>query len=182
MIIHVPKILPLHVLSIGSFNNLPDMARFDDAGGVYTLAAWPTNNLALYFPVHLPAAFTVARFLVANGTNTTGNVDVGLYDFQGNRLLSTGTTARSGASAVQYVGVTDTAFPAGHYYLALVGSSTTGTYGCLSVTVGNAAAEARMCGALQEALGSTVLPATMTPAAYTSANWYYFGFTQSDSL
>lgn len=176
------RLLPLHVLSIGNFNNLYDMAKFDAPSVLYASAAWPSNNLALYIPVHFPAPFTIARFMVANGANTTGNADVGLYSLEGARLLSTGTTLRAGASAVQYIGVTDTVFPAGHYYLALVGSSTAGTYGVLQVTAGLAASEARMCGALQEALGSTVLPATMTPVAYTSANWYFFGFTQSDAL
>jgi len=176
------RVLPLHILSIGAYNNLYDMAKIDAPNALYATAAWPSNNLAIYMPLHLRAPFTIARFMVANGSNTTGNVDVGLYSLEGARLLSTGTTLRAGGSAVQYIGVADTRFPAGHYYLGLVGSSTTGTYGVLQVNAAPAPFEARMCGALQEALGSTVLPVAMTPVAYTSANWYFFGFTQSDAL
>lgn len=182
MLALLQRMLPLHVLSMGTFNNLVDVGRFQTSSVAYTTAGWAANNLAIYVPVHLLAPFTVSRFLVPNGSNTTGNVDVGLYSFEGARLLSTGTTARAGASAVQYIGVADTRFPAGHYYLALVGSSTTGTYGALSVSAGVAPFDARMCGVLEEALGSTVLPTSMTGVAYTRTSWYWWGFTQSDSL
>jgi hypothetical protein len=128
----------------------------------------------------MPGSFKIARFMVANGANATGNVDVGLYSEAGIRLLSTGTTARSGTNAMQYINVTDSTFPPGNYYLALVASSTTGSF-MRSSTQGLEVSKAS--GFLQEALGSTVLPATMTPASYTSsANVYHFGFTQSDTL
>lgn len=177
-----PQLLFPHVLSIGNYNNLVEIGRFESATVAYGTAGWPANNLAVYMPVHLPAPFTVSRFLVANGSNLTGTVDVGLYNFEGTRLLSTGNTARSGASAVQYIGVTDQRFPAGHYYLGMVTSSTTGTYGRLVISAGAAPFDSRMCGLLEESLGSAVLPATMTPAAYTRTTWYYYGFTQSDTL
>lgn len=177
------RILPLHILSVGSFSNAFNTVRFVVPSSIYTASrAWATNNVALYMPVHMPAGFTVARFLVANGTNLTGTVDIGLYNIEGTRLLSTGNTARAGASAVQYVDVTNTYFPAGHYYLALVASSTTGTYGAIVLDGTIGSAEARTFGALQEALGSAVLPATMAPAAYADTDVFFFGFTQSDSL
>lgn len=176
------RILPLHVLTLGNFSNAFNTARFDASTSIYAVVAWPANNRALYFPIHMPAGFTVARFMVANGANLTGTVDIGIYSIEGTRLLSAGNTARSGASSVQYIGVTDTYFPAGHYYLAQVASSTTGTYGCIQFDATIGAAQARTFGALQEALGSAVLPATMTPAAMAGTNMFFFGFTQSNSL
>lgn len=117
--------------------------------------------------------------MVANGSNLTGTIDVGLYDSNGNLLFSLGSTARASASAVQYIAATDRSFPPGKYYLGMVASSTTGTYSALAFANQY---EARACGALQEALGSSVLPATMTPASYGQIQCFYFGFTQSDTL
>lgn len=151
-------------------------------GGAATFASatWPTNDLAIYYPITMPGRFKVARFMVANGANATGNVDVGLYSEAGVRLLSTGTTLRAGTNAMQYIGVTDSTFPPGNYYLALVASSTTGSY---MRSASQGLEVSKISGFLQEALGSTVLPTTMTPASYTtSANIYHFGFSQSDTL
>lgn len=169
---------PIHVCSIGRYNGLPWTVADLGTGGVGT-TGWPANNLAIYIPISIPIPFVVARFMVANGSNITGNVDVGIYSAAGTLLLSTGTTARANASAVQYIGVTDTVFQAGHYYLALVASSTTGTFLRVSFS---SATRAIFGGPLQEALGSTVLPATMTPASYAQTDVFQFGFTQSDSL
>lgn len=127
----------------------------------------------------MPAPFTVARFMVANNNNT-GNADIGLYDSAGTRLLSTGTVAKNGAAgAVQFFDVADQVFPAGHYYLALVVSTTSGA---VFATDAQTQYNARAAGILQEALGSTVLPATMTPVSYTSNVIFLYGFTQSGSL
>lgn len=171
--------LPLHILSVGRFSALGNMVVFDGAPAFGT-AAWPLANRAIYMPVALPSHFTLARFFWVNGTSAAGNVDIGLYDSAGNRLLSTGTTARAGTSTVQYAGVTDQTFPAGKYYLALV-SSSTAAGGYVSTAVDDAV-NAKACGVLQEDLGGTVLPATMTPATYTSTDLFVFGFSQSDTL
>lgn len=165
----------LHVCSVGRYNSLAEMIAFTNAvnfGGL----GWPANNLAIYTPLNIPERFIVGRFVSVNG-NATGNVDLGLYSAAGTRLLSTGTTAR--ASGVQYIGVTDQSFPPGHYYIGMVLSSTGGS---VFRTTVNSQYEARMCGMLQESLGSTVLPATMTPASYAQTDIYCYGFTQSDSL
>ena len=170
--------LPLHIISLGRFNSVAiyvSLLGTTSAGA----AAWPNNDLAIYTPMSFPIPFTVARFMVANGSNLTGNVDVGLYRADGARLLSTGTTARASASAVQYIDVTNTVFQPGHYYLGMVASSTTGTY---SRATAGTAFQAREAGMLQEQLGSTVLPATMTPVGFTGTMIPRYGFTQSDTL
>lgn len=170
--------LPLHVCSIGRFSSIADLVALRETA-TNAAFAWPANDLAIYTPLYIPFPFTVARFMVANGNNATGDIDIGLYSFAGARLLSTGTTARVGTTVMQYVGVTDQTFPAGNYYVGLVGSSTTGTYTSTDL---NNANDAGNCGLLQEQLGSTVLPLTMTPVAYTSVRGFLYGFTQSDTL
>lgn len=167
--------LPLHVGSIGRFGPILTMYTTNNAGGI----VWPSNNRALYFPVHLPAPFLVARGYLVNDGNNTGNVDIGVYTIGGSRLVSSGSTARGGTNATQYIDLTDTWLGPGDYYWALVGSSTSGVY------TGVAAASAtalRADGILQEDLGATTLPTTMSPAAMATANVPLFGFTQSGSL
>lgn len=175
---HIYQPVPFHVCSVGRYNSVSwSMMTFAD-GGVGT-SAWAANDLAIYVPVSIPVPFIIARFMVPNGSNITGNVDVGIYSAAGTRLLSTGSTARANASAVQYIGVTDQVFQAGTYYLALVGSSTTGTYLQAAIAV---ASRGRVVGVLEEQLGATTLPSSMTPVAFTRTVIPQFGFTQSDSL
>ena len=172
-----PQRLPLHV-GTWSFNS--SYVWFALHGSTsWASAAWPANNRALYCPIFVPCRFTVARFLVPNGTNATGNVDVGLYNNNGARLISTGSTARASTNVVQYIGVTDQSFPPGAYYLALVGSSTTGQY---MRTVASSTYDCQVGGYLFEDLGATTLPTNMTPSAFATANAYHWGFTQSDTL
>ncbi len=169
--------LPLHITNTGRFTNVGAMGAFFTNAGTAAVA-WPANNRALYSPISLPSNFTVARLMIASG-NATGNVDVGLYDVNGNLLVSTGTVARSGSSVVQYYDVTDESFPPGDYYLALVVSTTSGT------VIASSPQDTPLlqgCGLLEEDLGSTVLPATMTPVRYTATRGWLFGFTQSATL
>lgn len=173
------KPLPNHILTIGQFADTAYGLVVFSAGPTFLAFNWGTANLARYRPLTLPQRFTVARFMTPNG-NATGNVDMGLYDFAGNRLISTGSTARVGTNAMQYINVTNQSFPPGLYYLAMVCSSTTSQ---VMRTGMDETPHMQMSGALQEALGSTVLPATMTPAGPTPAtDLPVWGFTQSDTL
>jgi hypothetical protein len=174
----ISRPLPLHITSTGPYGNIGAMSN---AANSFAFGAsnWPANNRAVYCPVHLPSRFTIARFMLANGTSVSGNFDMGIYDDAGTRLLSTGAVAQSGTNVVQYAGVTDQSFPAGHYYLALVLSSTGGE--TRRVVISDQY-QGRVCGLLQEALGSTVLPTTMTGVSFTNTLVPCFGFTQSDTL
>jgi len=170
--------LPLHITSTGPYGNIGAMANATN-NFAFGASNWPANNRAVYMPIHLPSRFTIARFMVCNGTSVSGNFDVGIYNDAGTRLLSTGAVLQSGTNAVQYAGVTDLSLPAGHYYLALVLSSTGGE--TRRVTIGDQY-QGRVSGLLQEALGATTLPTTMTGVSYTNTNAPCFGFTQSDTL
>ncbi len=171
--------VPLHILSNGKFGNVPAIAAYSTFIG-RAAVAWPVNNLAVYSPISLPSAFTISRFLVLNGAGTTGNVDIGLYSNAGVLLLSTGSTSRSGVgSLVQYINVTARSFPAGAYYLALLCASTSGTIDAIDLL---STIYSQATGALEETLGATALPATMTPVRYARTQLWNYGFTQSASL
>ena len=136
-------------------------------------AAWPSANLAILIPFRLPAPLLVQRLFLLNGATASGNVDIGIYDVAGTRLVSTGSTAQSGTSAVQSVDVTDTPLAAGLFYLALAMDGTTGTV--QRKTTSNVAS----CKALgmAQVASAFALPATVTFATCTNAFIPYFGLT-----
>jgi hypothetical protein len=175
-----PTIAPLHVLTSGFYGTIVDVL-YASYNANFAAFSWGTANLARYSPVVIPVRFTLARFMSPNN-NTTGNVDMGIYNDGGKLLVSTGSTARTGAPAVQYIApsIGAQSYPAGSYWLAMVCSSTTSS---VFRTGMNAAFMAKISGSLQEALGATALPATMTPAATASnGDTPVWGFTQSATL
>lgn len=124
--------------------------------------AWVTN-LAVFVPVRVPQQVTVYKMAVGMGTGTGGNFDVGIYDASGNQLVSSGATARPGATQESVVDVTDTTIGPGIYYLALAGDGTS-TYQCFGMTL----QPGRLTGSVQMA-SAYVLPATATYAALSNA-------------
>lgn len=172
---------PVAPLFLGTYSPESAMYEIRYGGSVSNTGAltWPSANLAVYMPVSFPYAYPVRRVWWLNGTTvTSSNLDFGIYNVDGTRLYSTGSTALSGTSQPQYVTPTEFVLSPGAYYFAIVldttsanrllGSSTTVTF-------------MQMGGVLQEALGSTALPATMTPAAIATAVYPLCGVTQTAS-
>lgn len=134
---------------------------FANANGIgVNSVAWPAANLALFSPVYVWATQTLTQ-LVAQWNTTSGNVDIGIYDSNLTKIVSSGSTAASGL--VQQFNVADTVLTRGTYYVALAADNTT-----LQVRRGtqSVAAFGRMLGMFEQA-SAFPLPATATPAAYT---------------
>lgn len=129
-----------------------------------TTGAWPVTNTAIFIPWPLSSPFLAAKMYVLNGGTVSGNIDVGIYDSQGNLIVSKGSTAQSGTSAIQTFDITDTTLNPGLYYLAVAMDNTTGIINHWVPTAINA----RMSGVLMAA-SSFALPATVTYAALTQA-------------
>jgi hypothetical protein len=129
-----------------------------------TSTAW-TANRAVYWPVVVNRSTTIIDFAIDVATQN-GNVDAGIYDWFGTRIVSNGGVA-CGAAGAQIISVADTTLSPGWYHIAF--SSDSGT----AVFRGNniATPAARACGAQQQA-SAYPLPSTATFAAYTT------GFTQ----
>ncbi len=136
-------------------------------------------NLAVYVPFSLPFYYPAARIYWCNGGTASGNVDVGIYSQGGTRMYSSGSTAQSGTSQLQYVDFTDMILSPGKYYMGVVCSAATANlmYGSSAV----AAAGLALAGCLEEALGATTLPATMTPIEIAHALYPLVGFTRTPS-
>lgn len=142
------------------------------AGGAWSSPAG-TTGLALYFPFQLPAATVATQMWWHNGSSVAGNIDAGIYDAEGTRLVSTGAVAQSGASAVQLADITDTALIPGAYYFALSTSSTGQIY-ALSLNRG----VSRLAGILQQTASAHPLPATATFAVPSADRpIFMMGFT-----
>lgn len=92
-----------------------------------TSSPWPTANMAQIIPFRLMRPFTIQHLFLYNGSTVSGNFDIGVYNAEQKLILSTGSTAQAGVSAIQRATVAATTLPAGDYYLALVVDNTTAT-------------------------------------------------------
>lgn len=126
--------------------------------------AWPAANRAIFVPIRLGYPATVYKLVIGGGTTAAGNFDVGIYDASGNKLVSSGATAKS-ASVEHILDITDTVIGPGLYYLALAADGTNNYVAW--VPPAPAIQNARLLGILQAATSYT-LPATVTFAACTS--------------
>jgi hypothetical protein len=130
--------------------------------------AWPSANRALFVPVRVPYPVTVCKLAIGSGVTAAGNFDVGIYDSQGNKIVSSGATAK-GTSTEQVIDITDTQIGPGLYYLALAAD---GTNNYILVTPAGTSPVplqfTRLTGVVQMDTAYT-LPATATFAAATTA-------------
>lgn len=97
-------------------------------GSWSTAGTWPSMNRGMFIPFRLDEIVTVQRMLWGTGATTTlGNYDAGVYDQWGNRLVSTGATAKGAVTQIKDVSVTPTVLTPGLYYMALSADSATTT-------------------------------------------------------
>jgi hypothetical protein len=109
----------LHFSPISDWRNI-------QGGAVTPAAATATANLAMYTPINLPFDYPVNRVYWGNGSSLSANMAMGIFDMNGRRIYTTGSTAMSGASTLQFVTPGTTfVLPAGGYYLALSCDGTT---------------------------------------------------------
>lgn len=135
---------------------------------------WPTANKAFYIPISVGGIVTIRKMFIVNGATLSGNVDVGIYDRGGVRLVSIGSTAQAGISVVQEFDITDTILKPGLYYLACAIDNATATI----EHVGPALNVAMGLG-IAEQTSAFPLPATATFGALTGTTRVPFiGATQ----
>ncbi len=128
---------------------------------------WPAANRALYVPfeIYAPCAALQIGFNVAV---QSGNLDVGIYDVAGNRIVSSGSTGVA-AAGDQVVDIADTTLPAAAYFLAMSCDNTTASF--LAITL--VAPVLQSIGVQQQALGSVTLP---NPATFANPAAGYIPF------
>lgn len=139
------------------------------AGALATTMSWPAANQAFYIPIRVPEAVTVMKLACGTGSGTTGNFDLGIYDLAGNRLVSTGSTAKTTSLSDRVIDVTDTDLLPGLYYLAMAVDTNAAAYVGTNAVSGTAGGATRMMGVLEQATAFP-LPATATFATATHNN------------
>lgn len=138
---------------------LGDMIAISENDCSNTATTW-TANRAVYLPIAVTRPVTVIDMHIVVSTQN-GNVDAGIYNWAGTRLVSNGGVA-CGAAGVQTITIADTALSPGWYFMAFASSSST------AVFKGNnlATVAARVSGAQQQS-SAYPLPSTATFAAYS---------------
>lgn len=122
------RLLPLSTIHPYSEESLGDaLTVFGGTLFLTVSGAWPSANTAIFIPFGIAAPIVVEKMFIHNGATVSGNVDVGIYDESGNRLVSSGSTAQAGVSALQVFDVTNTNLYPGRYFLAVTFDNTTGT-------------------------------------------------------
>jgi hypothetical protein len=96
--------------------------------------AWPTSNDAMFVPFNISRPILVKRLFSGNGNVASGNLDMGLYTADGARIVSAGSTAMSGATALQFFDIADTYLSPGRYYMALAVNNTSATFRRMTIT------------------------------------------------
>lgn len=84
-------------------------------------------NLAYYIPFFLTEGRTALKMLHMNGAAVAGNIDLGIYDWEFDAVVTLGATAQAGTNAVQEGDIADTVLPPGRYFMAFSASSGSGT-------------------------------------------------------
>jgi hypothetical protein len=119
-----PVLTPFHMLSLG-----PAISGGNQTFSTGAISGtWPANDLALFYPFTLYDWATAYQLLFWVGATSSGNIDVGIYDSQGHRIVSSGSTAMSATvNTVQELNIADTVLPPGDYFIGVVCSTTAGT-------------------------------------------------------
>jgi len=142
-------------------------------------AAWPSANLALYWPFSVPFHYVVKRLFWTNGSAAGGNWSIGLYYWNGTGIYASGSTAGSGNSQLQYVtpGTEILLEPNVQYMLGLSHSAATANQAFGNLV--SVAAE-KQSGVYQEA-SAVPLPTDATYAAVSNTGVYLAGITRTAS-
>lgn len=105
---------------------LGDVIAGVGAGGAASIA-WPAANRMVTIPFVVEEQFTISEARIFNGATVSGNLDVGVYDSAGRRIVSSGGTAQLGVNTAQVVVMPGVRLAPGYYAMALVLDNAVGT-------------------------------------------------------
>ena len=119
------------------------------------------NNDAFYMPIDVMGDMTITKISLYIQTSS-GNIDVGLYNSSGTKLVSSGSTSSPG-TGVRTITVASTDISAGQHYLAIAADNTTFKWG---QTTGADTMATRM---MQRETSDFPLPSSFTVGAWPTA-------------
>ena len=89
-------------------------------------ATWPAANMAKFTACVITHPVNITAIMFINGGAASGNIDVGIYDLAGTKIVSSGSTVMAGTGGGWTVtSVSSTLLVPGMYYLALAIDNTT---------------------------------------------------------
>lgn len=132
------------------------------SAGSYSSTPFGSANQAQLVPIVLRYPIEVVRLFCVNAATVSGNIDIGIYDAVGRRIVSTGSIAQSGVNSVQSAGVGPIILGPGLFYTALTADNTTGEFEAMQI---KAAVWSTAGIGLLLAASAFPLPATVTFAA-----------------
>ncbi len=157
----------LVTISTASMESLGPWIRTLDVAAVLNTTAWPAANQAIYIPFTVATPFLAARMFIYNGGTVNSNVDLGIYDDQGNTVVTKGTTVQATINVLQFLDITDTTLNPGVYYMACAMDNTTATPQSLIPT---STLVTRTSGILSQ---STAFPLPTSTATFAAAQAAY---------
>ena len=120
-------VTPFHYESTGRASASSGLATLPTLGGAAS-TAWTAANKALFYPFRLTGWAIAYQLLFWVGATSSGNLDVGIFDSNKNKIVSAGSTAMSATvNTVQELNITDTVLAPGEYLLGAAVDNTTGT-------------------------------------------------------
>lgn len=141
----------------------------------FSVDFWFSANGAIYIPLNLPNTVLLSHFLVMNGASISGNLDLGLYNVQRQRIVSSGSVAQTGTNALQTISVPPVLIMPGFYWMALAVDNTSAIlWGWNTVVFDSNAIEARMWGIWKQE-SAFPLPQIATFANLTTRTAPYVG-------
>lgn len=146
----------------------PELAAI--ASAAPASAAHAAANRVIFVPFTNPEPALIKKVWWYNGATASGNVDCGVFDENGVKLVSSGSVVQGTINVLQENDVTDTYIGRGRFYLALSASSGTATFFAVAPAI-------NMCKALgmAQAAGAVPMAATYTLAAIATAYLPIFG-------
>lgn len=148
------------ISSIGQGAVQGDLVNFTGTK-IITGSTWPASDLALYVPFVLQRFFLALKMSCTNGTTRDSQAYLGIYDWEGNKIVDANTAQTGAASnSVLTIDITDTELAPGAYWMAMMLSG--GTPGGSLTTTGPSLLSLISSGIREEATGGT-LPDPMTP-------------------
>lgn len=170
------SVLPLMIHSY-SLQYSPSAALRTTGTALGIASATWVANLSTFIPMEIPFDYPVNRVFWGNGSSAAGNSNMGIFNINGKRIFSVGSTAQSGTNNIQFATPgTPFTLAAGMYYFAFANDGTTNrVFGA-----GTSALNLQNVGVLQQASNLALAdPATLvTPA---SAGYPVVGITRTQA-
>jgi hypothetical protein len=136
------------------------------------------NTLVFIYQFKISVEFPITYFWWINGATVNGNVSMGVYDQDGNLIISCGTVAQSGASSLQSAAPSATTILGpGKYWMGFATSSTTSTFTIQNNSIASSRAAGWRSHAVTAGNGVPV-PSTLTFAAANSSVNPFVGITR----